>query len=117
MSFFVSYKGFSATRRKKRLTTKDTKDTKKNHLVTLSFVLFVSFVVNSLSCLNLCNPRNRWFLFRGYFRPSPNSLDIRTTESPRKWISMNFELLTGVPDLSLKVPTSFFVFRSKISGA
>ncbi len=45
--------------RPKRLTTKDTK---KNCLVTLSFVLFVSFVVNSLSCLNLCNLRNLWFL-------------------------------------------------------
>ena len=43
-------------------TTKDTKDTKKNHLVTLSFVLFVPFVVDSRSCLNLCNLRNLWFL-------------------------------------------------------
>ena len=46
-------------RRKKRLTTKDTKETKKNHLVTLSFVIFVSFVVDSPFCLNL---RNLWFL-------------------------------------------------------
>ncbi len=32
-----------------------------------------------------------------YLRPSPNSFPISTTLPRRKWISMNFELATGVP--------------------
>ncbi len=46
-----------------------TKDTKKNHLVTLSFVLFVPCVVDSRSCLNLCNLRNLWFLVLLFLTP------------------------------------------------
>ena len=55
-----------------------TKDTKKNHLVALSFVLFVSFLVDSLSCLNLCNLRILWFLVLLFLiGPRPTTQDTR----------------------------------------